>query len=180
MAENTPTVLEQAMPDWKHREVHQIRIPATDANVMDVVEQLTWNRVPVFRGILRMVGLGTRRYPADGRVLTALLSGPYTVLYRSPAELVIGGVVSLRQREIPALGDDAVSGFRSLRGPGLVKAAINFSVDGQTLSTETRVLPLGRRARLLFQLYWLVIRAGSGIIRRSWLRGVRAEIKAGA
>jgi hypothetical protein len=41
------------------------------------------------------------------------------------------------------------------------------------LTTETRVLGTDRRTRRLFAVYWFVIRGGSGLIRRVWLRGIR-------
>ena len=49
------------------------------------------------------------------------------------------------------------------------------------LHTETRVLATGRRARRAFGAYWLVIRGGSGLIRREMLRAVarRAEAAGG-
>jgi hypothetical protein len=45
------------------------------------------------------------------------------------------------------------------------------------LSTETRVEATDRRARVLFGACWVLIRAGSGLIRRDMLRVIarRAE-----
>ena len=52
-------------------------------------------------------------------------------------------------------------------------AAMNFLLDGSLLSTETRVFAKTARAKRRFALYWFAIRAGSGLIRRMWLRAIR-------
>ncbi len=58
---------------------------------------------------------------------------------------------------------------------------INFvlcpDADGTRLTTETRVLATDARTRARFRLYWLLIRAGSGLTRRDLLHAVarRAE-----
>ena len=49
--------------------------------------------------------------------------------------------------------------------------------SGSRLVTETRVESTDARARRLFALYWLVIRLGSGLIRRDLLRAVRRRCR---
>ena len=61
---------------------------------------------------------------------------------------------------------------------GFARAAWNFRIeprpDGRCmLSTETRVRCSDRRTRWKFRAYWLVIRPGSGLIRRQMLRAIR-------
>ena len=69
-----------------------------------------------------------------------------------------------------------LAGFRGFRQPGFVLAAVSFELEpigrGTRLSTETRVQPTDTNAGRAFSLYWLVIRAGSGLIRREMLRAV--------
>jgi hypothetical protein len=71
--------------------------------------------------------------------------------------------------------------FRAVAEPGYVKAAMNFRFeaqgDGTLLTTETRV-PASDPVRRRFGRYWLVIRPGSGLTRRSWLQAAkrRAEL----
>ena len=43
---------------------------------------------------------------------------------------------------------------------------------GTLLSTETRVEATDARTRVLFGVYWTLIRLGSGLIRRDMLRAV--------
>jgi hypothetical protein len=46
------------------------------------------------------------------------------------------------------------------------------------LSTETRVW-CAPDARAKFRLYWLLVRPGSGLVRRSMLRSIRREATEG-
>ena len=64
-----------------------------------------------------------------------------------------------------------------MRGPGGVRVVVNMRVqplaDGGTLlSTETRAAANDAGARRRFAIYWAVIRAGSGLIRRDILRAI--------
>jgi hypothetical protein len=68
--------------------------------------------------------------------------------------------------------------FAGFAEPGYAKAGFNFSVapgpaGGCVLSTETRVLGTDPGARRRFRVYWTVVRPGSGLIRRDWLRAIR-------
>jgi hypothetical protein len=87
----------------------------------------------------------------------------------APPERVYAGVRAVTAREIRFF-----RAFTWIRRAGRhVFAAMNFHFDGATLSTETRVHAATTRAKLAFGAYWLLIRAGSGILRRAWLRAVR-------
>jgi hypothetical protein len=68
--------------------------------------------------------------------------------------------------------------FRALPPAGLARAAWNFRIeprpDGSCLlSTETRVRCSDSTTRRRFRLYWLLIRPGSGVIRRHMLQAIR-------
>lgn len=71
--------------------------------------------------------------------------------------------------------------FGRFEEPGFAKAVLNVAVadDGRgatLLSTETRVLCFGARARGLFRLYWTLIERFSGLIRLELLKRVRARV----
>ena len=78
-------------------------------------------------------------------------------------------------------GVSSAEDWKEFSAPGYVKAVMNFRVDpaegGASLTTETRVLATDEASRRRFGRYWKVIRPGSGLIRRSWLRAAarRAE-----
>ncbi|WP_433167149.1 hypothetical protein [Kribbella sp. CA-247076] len=68
----------------------------------------------------------------------------------------------------------------ALRGFRAADFATNFrAVDG-FLVTETRVIASDARSRRRFALYWLLIRAGSGVIRRVWLHAISSRAHANA
>lgn len=65
--------------------------------------------------------------------------------------------------------------------PGYAKAAMSISaVDDASgeeviVRTETRVRVPDPTARRWFAAYWLLIRPGSGLIRRTWLRAIKGR-----
>lgn len=71
--------------------------------------------------------------------------------------------------------------FLAFEQAGVAKLVMSFclSVDddtGQTLlTTETRVFCPDRRSLLLFSVYWWVIRAPSGLIRRRMLAAIKSK-----
>ena len=94
-----------------------------------------------------------------------------------PREIVLG----LEGRFWTHAGDlrttDA-SRFREPPEPGTARAAWNFLLepvgDGRTrLVTETRVLAADAASRRRLLAYWLVIRPGSGLMRRAMLTAMR-------
>jgi hypothetical protein len=71
--------------------------------------------------------------------------------------------------------------FAGFSEPGYAKAAMNFTVtrdgDGSRITTETRVAGTDAAASRKFRRYWLLIRLGSGAIRRSWLKAIRRRLE---
>ena len=184
MDRNGWCTLDEAMPRWSTREHHEVSLslgPKRPAAVMDAVEALTWREVPGFYRIIRVAGMGAKRFAPDARVLDMFLflGSPYRLVHRSEEELVIAGILPLSKgQRLPELGDHPVHSFRELTQPNLVKVSMNFLFRNGVLSTETRNLPIGWRASLMFGLYWWSIRLGSGFIRRSWLGGIRRRVEA--
>lgn len=175
----SPMRLDEVLPRWHFRELHQITMPASSAVVMQALEELTWREVPVFRALM-LVRFGPTRVPQhDARVLDWFTDAGFAELERGAGELVFGALQPMSRR--PAVMPDARSAeaFRSFDRPGYIKMAINFRCVEDMLRTETRVLGTDQRARRSFRLYWLAIRAGSGMIRHVWLRGIRRRATSG-
>jgi hypothetical protein len=74
-----------------------------------------------------------------------------------------------------------VEDFGEFGEPGYAKAAMNFGVgpegEGTRIKTETRVVGTDAAASRKFRRYWLLIRLGSGAIRRSWLNAIRRRLE---
>ncbi len=168
------TVLDRAMPEWTWSEYHSLRVPPHHANVIESAEALQWSDAPLFRQIMRTVSLG--RVPADSRnrVLELFTDGPYLRVHRDAEELVYAGLLRPRDHAAPRpFEGDPLADFRRAAPPRTVKVAMNFLYRDGVLSTETRCQATDVFADRAFALYWFAIRAGSGLIRRSWLRGIR-------
>lgn len=101
------------------------------------------------------------------------------VAERSPEELVIGLLGRFWTLRGALCHEVTADTFRVGPPPGQALAGWNFTVamrpDGSSeLRTETRVW-CAADARWKFRLYWLVVRPGSGLIRRAMLREIRDE-----
>lgn len=169
----TGTVLDRAMPEWAWNEYHSVPLADPCASVTDVADALRWSDVPGFRRIMRASSFGRVARRGDERVLELFERGPYVPAHRDAEELLYVGVLQLRPDASLDFGDDAVSGFRDAAPRRAVKVAMNFLYRDGILSTETRCLASDALMARAFSLYWLGIRAGSGVIRGSWLRGIR-------
>lgn len=175
------TVLDRAMPEWTWNEFHSIAMPAEQTHVIDIADDLAWNDVPLFRRIIRTTSLGRVPRRSDARVLDLFEEGPYVQAHRDAQELLFVGFLQTRP-DLPSspLGEDPVTGFRDAAPPRSVKVAMNFLHRDGILSTETRCQATDAFATRAFSLYWLAIRAGSGVIRGSWLRGIRRRATSAA
>ena len=156
--------LDEVMPQWTVRERHSTRVNAPPEIIFDAIETVTAREIRFFQTLtwIRRFGRTGRESilnaPADEPILAvATRTGFRRVAVEPPREIVL-------QLDI---------------APERIVAAMNFRVDGAVLSTETRVLTRGAKAKLIFGAYWIVIRAGSGFIRRMWLRAIkkRAEMQ---
>jgi hypothetical protein len=116
--------------------------------------------------------------PANQRILELFLSNGFAALHHDDQELVVGriGRISRRQPVVPLTDNDAER-FRRFAEPTHLKLAFNFHYRDGVLATETQVYGTDQRAHRLFAVYWFIIRAGSGLIRHVWLRGIGRHTK---
>lgn len=155
------TRLDEHMPEWQFRERHSTRVRATAEKIFDAIRSVRAEDIFLFR---TMIAIRRGFRGGEESILNPKRNAPILdVATRSgfeylandpPREVVLGMSLS------PA-----------------VFAAMNFLVVPDAgaciVSTETRVHAKTPRARRRFGLYWLAIRAGSGFIRRMWLRAIR-------
>jgi hypothetical protein len=170
-------LIDEILPVWHKRERHRRRVAAADAGaavLLRAAEELTWDEVATFRALMR-VRAGGRRV-GGATILAGMTRIGFTELTRGPREIVYGGIgrpwVLTGRGQVPLDGADPIVSFVDFNRPGYAKMAFNFAVDGDQLTTETRVFLSDTRARRSFAAYWLVIRPFSGLIRREWLAGI--------
>jgi len=179
--------LDDLLPAPHFSERHERRIAAPPAAVWQAVQELRLGDLALSRALMavrllpaRLVGREQASRMIDGRLLE---DGPVPVLATEPDRAVVAGGVMQPWKltggeEPPALDAVALQAFAE---PGWVKTGFDLVIEpngaGTRLTTETRVTATDPRTRARFGLYWLFIRAGSGLIRRDMLRAVarRAE-----
>jgi len=199
IAKGKAVLLDELMPVYDVVERHQTAAHATPEQVFDAIRTADLTGDPVTRTLFAVRALPAAllafaRSPRAafnawgsriagrhrGARLTDLEhSGFRVIAERAPEELVIG---LLGKFWTPRGGlCTEVSAAHFAAGPprGYALAGWSFAIvskpDGGTvLRTETRVW-CAPDARLRFRAYWLLVRPGSGLIRRSMLRSIRRE-----
>ena len=184
----TMLTLDRLLPDPHFRERHGRTIDAPPAAVWRAVEELRLGDLALSRALMSIRMLPARlagRSEASRMVSARLLEGgPVPVLATYPQRAVVAGGVLQPWKitggdEPPELDAAALQAFAE---PGWVKVGFDFLLvpdgNGSTrVTTETRVTATDPSTRARFRIYWTIIRAGSGLIRRDMLRAVarRAE-----
>ena len=106
-------------------------------------------------------------------------AGFRVVAERAPEELMIGLLGKFWMPRGGLCADVTTTHFAAGPPAGYALAGWNFTVaaraDGSSeLRTETRVR-CAPDAKTLFRAYWVLVRPGSGLIRRAMLRAIRRE-----
>lgn len=179
------SALDEVLPVYRFRERHERIIAAPPERVWSALLSITPHDLPLSRLLMGIRGapgwlagqrgvFGASRRP----VIDLFISGGFRKLRHDPPRVLIAGAAMQPWRLVH--GDVAdvrdLAHFRAFRQPGFVLTAVSFELEpvekGTRLSTETRIQPTDARAGRAFLTYWLVIRAGSGLIRREMLRAV--------
>jgi hypothetical protein len=175
--------LEEALPEYDVRERHSRWIEASAERVDEAVRAVTIGDMPLARILFRIrlapariLGRAWKRRPLDVSLIDHALDVSFGSLGDIAADEIALGLIG--QPWKLATGDirrfQRPQEFVAFSEPGFVKAAMNFRFErkgsGTLLTTETRVLATDPKSRRRFRRYWFVIRPGSGLIRRSWLR----------
>ncbi|HEY2856272.1 MAG TPA: hypothetical protein VGJ18_25755 [Gemmatimonadaceae bacterium] len=188
-------LLDALMPVYDVAEHHQTVVRAEPATVFAAIKSFDLSNSPVTRvllfaravpAILGALVRSPRDVLAESRLRRAELrfadferAGFKVVAERAPEELVIGALGKFWKVRSALRMDMSAAHFASGPPPGYALAGWNFTVeprhDGTSqLRTETRVW-CAPEVRAKFRVYWLVIRPGSGLIRREILRVIRRE-----
>jgi hypothetical protein len=182
----TDRALDEILPVYRFRERHARTIAAPPEAVWSALMAITTQDLPLSSLLMGVRGLPAR---ISGRregfdrasrrqVIDLFLSGGFRKLRVDPPRVLVAGAAMQPWRLVPGEVADVrdLAGFRAFKRPGFVLAVISFELErvdsGTRLSTETRVEPTDTGAGRSFFPYWVVIRVGSGLIRREMLRAV--------
>lgn len=131
----------------------------------------------LLRGLPGIRALASRRH--EPVTLSAFESAGFRILAEhAPEEIVIGLEGRFWMPAATLCTPGAAEFLGSAPLPGTARAVWNFTVrdlggGACELTTETRVLCADRSARIRFLPYWMLIRIGSGLIRRTMLAAIR-------
>jgi hypothetical protein len=170
----TTTLLDEVLPEFDLSSRHARRVAAPSEWVAEAVDLLRLGRSAKL--LFRIRGV---RIPS-GPIRDVLTSAGFTVLAEHPGVEMVAGTLGRfwafrEQANMEAPRD--LQAFRAFHRPGWAQGAISIRIepldDGSTLvATETRVRCVDAAARGHFVLYWMLIRAFSGWLRRDFLRRV--------
>ena len=183
------TRLDAWVPAWQFREVHSIRVHASPGRVFRAIKDVTAGEIRLFRMLTwirnpRLPWAETPEsilaVPARRPVLDAALRSGFVLLEEDgEQEVVVGTFVGRGGAHVA----DAAA-FAAGPGPGIAKAGMNFLLESEAggwvrLTTETRVQASAGEGRRRFAAYWRAIYPGSALIRRMWLRAIKARAEKG-
>jgi hypothetical protein len=172
-------LIDQVMPSCDRREVHRRRTAASPPALWEAIHDLRAEELTAMRVLMGMRTLGRRAGQEDRTVLEGFRRMGFRKVAEEPEqELVVAGIGRFWTPSGGLRKVTDVDQFLHFQEPGYAKVAFNFRlVDGE-ISTETRIAATDPRARRRFGLYWLLIRPGSGLIRREWLRALDRRAQA--
>ena len=157
------SLLDEVIPEFQFSERHSVRVGAAAERVYRAILDVTPREILFFRTLTAIRRLGRKSGesildapPDEPIIATATRCGFRLLADDPPREIVIGIDVAAQ-----------------------TLAAMNFRYESPRLTTETRVFARTPAARAKFALYWLAIRAGSGFIRRMWLRAIKRRAERG-
>ena len=163
-------LLDEVMPSYDRRESHGRATAAPPDAVWEAIHGLTGDDLRLMRALMALRTLGRRSGDNNRTVLEGFERMGFRKVAESPGEeLVLAGIGRFWTPSGGLRRVESGEQFRDFDEPGYAKVAFNFRLAGGRLSTETRIAGTDAHARRRFGLYWLLVRPGSGLIRREWL-----------
>jgi len=172
-------LLDEFLPEYDFCERHETFIEAPPEVVRRAADSWRPESSRLWRWLVRLRGLGS----LNGTLREWGEANGFLRLAETDDEVVYGqaGRFWAPNERAALVSPRTVEEFRRLTDPSCAVAAMNILIEcdasrrGTHLFTETRVRCLGASSRRWFRLYWLAIRPYSGLLRRSMLRGIKAE-----
>ncbi|KAA2254458.1 hypothetical protein F0L68_30200 [Solihabitans fulvus] len=177
--------LDRVLPRYDKREQHSRWIAAPPQRVWDALMDLRVRDLALTVALARLRGgpvawLRGVDGPLDLRAVEAM--APRPIASDPPRELLLGDIARYAavRPSRPDIERGDAAAFESFDEPGWSKVAMNFLLtperDGTLLSTETRVVGTDAAARLAFEFYWVLVRLGSGLVRRDILNAIARSV----
>lgn len=187
-------LIDRFIPSYDYREFHSVSVHCSRQQAFRAIKELTPAELPSFawlffwlRGLpARLTG---KRYPhvqRDTPILAQLAAAGFVTMDQAEDSEIVIGLIGQYWKPTGELHlISSVEEFLTFDRLDLALAAMNFRVNeggafGETIiTTETRIYVADPAARRWFRLYWTVVRHGSALIRRSWLKAVKRRAESG-
>ena len=187
------TLLDHFMPVYHFNEIHAISVRANASRVFNAIEDITPAETPLFRlllGVRSLPGIAAGRNAVRFRDSESIFGwatrvGFVLLAEQADRELVLGWVGQFWKLVggfSPRITNPQE--FLGFDRPDYAKATLNFCLaelsdhTGVRLTTETRVYATDPVAYRKFAVYWRLIRGGSALVRREWLKAIRRRAEA--
>lgn len=175
------------LPAYDFREMHAVGVAADRKRIYTGAKELQPSEMPLVHRLFalrslpaRLAGRTEMRFAAGRTLLDQMQALGFVLLEDRPDEEIILGLVGQFWRPRAGLTFRPITGeeFLNFATPGYARAVVSLRIepraaDACSLCTETRVAVTDAASRRKFAVYWLLIRPGSGIIRRMWLRAMK-------
>jgi len=171
------SLIDEVMPTYDRRELHRRGVNAPSTAIWDAIHDIGERELWAMRLLMGLRSLG-RRGGSKRTVLEGFERMGFGRVAEDPGrELVIAGIGRFWELSGGLRRVEDRERFARFDEPRYAKVAFNFLVLDGVLSTETRIAGTDAHARRRFGAYWILVRPGSGLIRREWLSaiGKRAE-----
>lgn len=178
------------LPKYDFAEKHNIIIKSSPEKVFKAVYNMDMSKSRVIKTLFRIraiYGLLNPGKKPENQISLGLSieelvkkSGFIPLEEVRNQEIVMGLVGKFWQPTFGTVQNFKATDFINYNQTGYCKVAWNLHIKQNTnstvsLSTETRVFCLGRRAKFSFLLYWMVIRPFSGWTRMEMLRMIKEQ-----
>ncbi len=173
-------MIDDFLPQYDVREYHKIAVSAPVERVYAASRELDISDARITRWLFKLRGL-----PASSQFTKAdFLKMCFIPLGEKENEEMVLGLVGKFWTPTGKLLELDAEGFRGFNKEGFAKAVWNFSLkklpeEIVELATETRVFCLDNQSRRQFRLYWALIGAFSGLIRKEILQIVKQNAEKG-
>jgi hypothetical protein len=167
--------LDEYAPVFQFREFHSTVVAAPKDRVYAAIKAVRPGEIRFFKTLMAVRLLGS---PRDDRpIIESFTSGWFHTLADEPGREIVFGRAGNNGRALPP------EQFRTSRETPLLKIAMNFRIAELDathclVTTETRVHASGGDVLHGFAAYWRMIRPGSALIRRMWLRAIKLRAEA--
>lgn len=193
-------LLNDILSEYDFSEVHSVVIRSSASHAFRSIKQVAPSEISsIFHWLMKIrflpawiAGKPGFGFFGEKALLDQMTEGHFIMLAKEVDREVVIGIVmpstvghSWRLPDAVKRGAENAREFAVFNQPGFVRVATNFYVDEAgddgfvRVTTETRVKAIDADARRRFTRYWRLIRPGSGLIRRSWLKAIRHRAEAG-